>query len=101
LGFIALPVGTSDPVQRLKLIEEHHKSLSDSRVASQLYYALGIIGVFPNFLIKLTMRYMGLSGLVTNFPFTLPGLSYDGHVVEHMMAAHGIFPRNFGKISRV
>jgi len=92
-----MPVGITDPVHRLNIIETQQNALAKSRLPSQLYYFQLALSVFPTKILK-SARNIHLSGMISNFNFPIKSISYAGHHMEHMFCGVGIFYGSTGRL---
>ena len=92
-AIVRMPVGTADPVARLRKIEDQFKELKRSRLPSQFYYLALIISVLPIAVGEKVKDTFSTSATISNFivPFKR-GMAYKGHEIVEVKFALGFHP---------
>jgi hypothetical protein len=97
-SFVTLPVGTSDPIQRLHKIEDYLLAKKNSTVSLLSFWKVPLVGaLFPEMMSPLIVNTLSTC-LMSNFPGT-PEIPHFKEVnVVDMMFAVGLGPGNTGEI---
>lgn len=87
LVFLSLPVGNSDPLQRLRIVKERMDELKRSNEAAFYYALLGLFGITPRQVEDLAVAYFGTkaTAVFTNVIGPRETIYLAGQAVEKMM----------------
>ena len=87
LAFVSLPVGESDPLKRLREVQQHLVHLKRTPHAQVIYAILKLAGWLPRPLELALVRLFGsrATAVATNVPGPKTPLSIDGHPIADLM----------------
>jgi len=94
---VKLPIGTLDPIERLKEINAHLISLKKSTLPYTMAYLLPLMGLCPVPLARQLFKQVYTTALLSNFPGPDNVIKYGGHELQDVMFTAGLLPGNIGK----